>query len=666
MVALAILRVEKLKSFGNIGGSEKHTARLQDTPNADPAKENIRLIGECDERSLLEVVKDKITSQTKYKPRKDSVLCSEIFLSASPEYFRPHDPSRAGEWDNQRMLDFANASKNWLLENYGDKCVRAELHLDEATPHIHAYVVPVNEKTKRLSYKEMFGGSQGQGRIKLSKLQDSYAQALASLGIERGIKGSNATHTKVKEYYQAVNSKPLSLELERFAPLPGETAQQLLDRIKNDKRILDLDHQLADRRRMIELEKRASQKAIASEKLRQHLGRRLLEQEKENLLWKQQAEQLRDLPLEDVAWQLGLDRDRDQSKRWRGHGHIMKIDGSKFYDFHPNVQKGCGGAIDLVMHVNECNYRQAIAWLNERFGEVGMQRSVTHHAREQAQKIAQVEPKPQFVAPVKEQVHWQAVQNYLTQKRGLLPNFVQALHERGFVYADEQQNTVFLMRDLNGETTGAFLRGTRGEVEEGRRHSAEGRRNKSGGNSTPPDLEPLNGRTVGVLNPAGLWSQQRTEDSIPSASCPLPSAFLDNTFKGYERGTKRTDGWFYFCLSGQPQDKIQRAVLCKSPIEALSLATLELEIQQGLPLARTMYMAVDSPKSLPVEFLNTVPAVEVAYDNDHAGDETARMIMEQLHHAIRVKPKGKDWNDTLCARKKQQSQQRRKQPGQEL
>ncbi|MBE9053788.1 plasmid recombination protein [Nostocales cyanobacterium LEGE 11386] len=595
MVALAILRVEKLKSFGNIGGSEKHTARLQDTPNADPVKENIRLIGECDERSLLEVVKDKITSQTKYKPRKDSVLCSEIFLSASPEYFRPDDPSRAGEWDNQRMLDFANASKNWLLENYGDKCVRAELHLDEATPHIHAYVVPVNEKTKRLSYKEMFGGSQGQGRIKLSKLQDSYAQALAPLGIERGIKGSNATHTKVKEYYQAVNSKPLSLELERFAPLPGETAQQLLDRIKNDKRILDLDHQLADRRRMIELEKRASQKAIASEKLRQHLGRRLLEQEKENLLWKQQAEQLRDLPLEDVAWQLGLDRDRDQSKRWRGHGHIMKIDGSKFYDFHPNVQKGGGGAIDLVMHVNECNYRQAIAWLNERFGEVGMQRSVTHHAREQAQKIAQVEPKPQFVPPVKEQAHWQAVQNYLTQKRGLLPNFVQALHERGFVYADEQQNTVFLMRNLNGETTGAFLRGTRGE---------------------------------------------------------------DNTFKGYERGTKRTDGWFYFCLSGQPQDKIQRAVLCKSPIEALSLATLELEIQQGLPLARTMYMAVDSPKSLPVEFLNTVPHVEVDYDNDHAGDETARMIMEQLHHAIRVKPKGKDWNDTLCARGRQQLQQR--------
>ncbi|WP_414552805.1 hypothetical protein [Anabaena sp. CCY 0017] len=42
--------------------------------------------------------------------------------------------------------------------------------------------------------------------------------------------------------------------------------------------------------------------------------------------------------------------------------------------------------------------------------------------------------------------------------------------------------------------------------------------------------------------------------------------------------------------------------------------------------------------------------------------------MEQLHHAMRVKPKGKDWNYTLCAWRKYQEQQRldQQQPGQEL
>ncbi|MEA5559057.1 MobV family relaxase, partial [Nodularia spumigena] len=240
MAGLAILRVGKLKSFGNVGGSEAHTARLQETTNADPEKTNIRLIGDND-HPLEEIVKTKIASSTKHKPRKNAVLCSEMFLSASPEYFRPHDPSLAGEWDDHRMLDFANTSKNWLISNYSHKCVRAELHLDEATPHIHAYIVPVNDKTKQLSHNEMFGGSAKECRIKLSKLQDSYAVALAPLGIERGVKGSKASHTKIKEYYQAVNSKPLTLELQRLEPILGETAQRFYTRIKADPVIQTLD-----------------------------------------------------------------------------------------------------------------------------------------------------------------------------------------------------------------------------------------------------------------------------------------------------------------------------------------------------------------------------------------------------------------------------------------
>lgn len=179
------------------------------------------------------------------------------------------------------MKDFAEASKNWLLENYSDKCVRAELHLDEVTPHIHAYIVPIDDQSQLLSHYKMFGGSNKECRIKLSRLQDSYADALAPLGIERGVKGSKATHTKIKEYYHAVNNQPLSLELERFVPQPGETAQQLYERIQADPVIQQLDHQLADRQRIIELEQRAIQKAMASEKERQQLEDRMYQLERE-------------------------------------------------------------------------------------------------------------------------------------------------------------------------------------------------------------------------------------------------------------------------------------------------------------------------------------------------------------------------------------------------
>ncbi len=582
MVALAILRVEKLKSFGNVGGSEAHTARLQDTPNANPNKTNIRLIGNLGEPPLEELVKTKIAIATKHPPRKDAVLCSDIFLSASREYFRPADPSKAGEWDDQKMWDFANVSKKWLQDNYADKCIRAELHLDEATPHIHAYVVPINDRTKKLSHKEMFGGNGRQASIKMSKLQDSYAAALAPLGIARGIKGSQATHTKVKEYYQAVNSEPLILELDRLAPLPGETAQQLFDRIKADSAIQVINHQLADRKFTRQESQRAAENALLAQKSRQQTEQHAVELVKENSLTRQQLDQLRDLPLEDVAWQLGLDHDAKQLRRWRGLNHIISISAdSKFYDFHPSQSKGGGGSIDLVMHVNKCNFRGAIAWLHDRFGEIGIARAAAHKAKLEAKAIAATEPTPQFLPPVADDSQWLAVHHYLTQKRKLPSNLIQAFKLRGFIYADEQQNAVFMMRSLDEEVKGAFLRGTRGEK---------------------------------------------------------------NTFMGYERGTKRTSGWFWFRMGGQPSDEVERVVLCKSPIDAISLSAIEL---QKLTSTKTMYLVADSPQSLPVEFLKTINTLELAYHNTETGDETARIIKGILPQAKRKKPKAIDWNEQL-------------------
>jgi Plasmid recombination enzyme/Protein of unknown function (DUF3991)/Toprim-like len=588
MTAKAIMRVGKLKSLGSVGGSEKHTARLQDTPNADPYKENIRLLGNNNDPSLEKIVLAKIADNTKHKPRKDAVLCSEIFLSASPEYFRPHDPSSAGEWDDSLMWNFADASKKWLQDNFGNKCVRAELHLDESTPHIHAYIVPINDKTKQLSHKAMFGGDGRQASIKLSKLQDSYAAALAPLGIERGVKGSQATHTKVKEYYEAVNKEPLTLELERLAPKQGETAQQLFERIKSDPKIQTINHQLADRTRIVELEKRASRSAITSDKLRQQLENRVAELEEENFYWKQQADQLRDLPLEDVAWHLGLDKADKRENRWKGLGQVINITGFKWYDF--TAEKGGGGAIDLVMHVAGCNFRSSLAWLCDRFGSEGMLRASRAKVEVQAAKIVAEEPAPQLVPPLEDDSKWLSVKNYLTKARGLPENFIDALHSKGWLYADEQQNAVFTMRSLDDETTGAFLRGTRGE---------------------------------------------------------------DNSFMGYAQGTKRTEGWFYFHFGGKATDEVEKVVVCKSPIDAISCAALSLAANSGMPQTRMMFLAVDNLKSLPLDFLKDIPAITVACDNDSAGRSTAKAIKELLPQTTIVQPKTADWNTELLEYERQ-------------
>ncbi|MHC5861563.1 MobV family relaxase, partial [Nostoc sp.] len=532
------------------------------------------------------------------RPRHDAVLCTEMFLSASPEYFRPGDPSLSGQWSDSLMQQWAIASRDWLAQNYGSKCVRAELHLDESTPHIHAYIVPLNDKTGRVSHDAMFGGRGGQGRIKLSKLQDSYAAALAPLGIERGVKGSKATHTKVKEYYQAVNSEPLTAVItnNQLAPTPFESASSYVTRIQSDDQFQAINHQLADRAFMQERLERAEQRARASEKERQRL-----EEIVRSLELKTQ--QMRDLPLEDVAWELGL---HHEEGKWRGHGHIINIDGPKFYDFAPDQQKGSGGAIDLVMHVNQCNFRQAVVWLDERFGEAGVERAALAHVKNRAADIIQTEPRPQFTPPVEDKANWSAVEHYLTQFRGIRSDCIQMLHNQGLVYADDQQNAVFVMRNLDGQRNGAFLRGTRGE---------------------------------------------------------------NNTFKGYEKGTKRRDSWFYFSLGGKATDKTSTAILCKSPIDAISRAMLEYLIRGDVPPERTVYMAIDDIKSLPLERLQKVPNILVAFGNDKSSDAAAQFVLERMPQSQIKKSKASDWNQQLLdygQQLRQQQQQQQRQQDDEL
>ncbi|MFS0518854.1 MobV family relaxase [Nostoc sp. UIC 10607] len=585
MSPLTILRIEKLKTFGNVAGSDDHVTRNRETPNADPTKENVRLIGGEDERALEEIVFEKISTLL-HRPRHDAVLCTEMFLSASPEYFRPKDPSLSGQWSDSLMQQWASASRDWLAQNYGSKCVRAELHLDESTPHIHAYIVPLNEKTGRVSHDAMFGGRGGQGRIKLSKLQDSYAAALAPLGIERGVKGSKATHTKVKEYYQAVNSEPLTAVItnNQLAPTPFESASSYVTRIQSDDQFQAINHQLADRAFMQERLSRAEQRARASEKERQRLEEivRTLELK---------TQQLRDLPLVDVAWELGL---HHEEGKWKGHGHIINIDGPKFYDFAPDQQKGSGGAIDLVMHVNQCNLRQAVVWLHERFGEAGAERAAIAKAREVAAEIIQLEPRTPFQLPVEDRNNWSAVEHYLTQKRGIRSDCVQMLHNQGLVYADQQQNAVFVMRNQQGQRNGAFLRGT--------------------------------------------WGK-------------------NNTFKGYEKGTKRRDSWFYFHLGGKANDKTSTAILCKSPIDAISRAMLEYLIRGDVPPERTLYMAIDDFNCLPLERLRDINNVVVAFGNDKSTDAVAQRVLELLPQSKIKKSQAHDWNQQLLDYGRQLRQQ---------
>jgi len=570
-MAYAIARIKKLKR-SNLAGSEAHTARGRETPNADSDKQNIRFIGTKNPTlSLDQLVMEKIGEQ-KRKIRPDAVYCTEILLTASPEYFRPHCPTQAGYYDPDKVDSWLAASKQWLESRYSSRIVRAELHLDEATPHIHAYFVPLDDKGQ-LRAKHFFDG-----RLKMREFQDSYSEATEHLGLERGIKGSRAQHQDIKDFYSIVNS--------------GIEPDSSLTQLQLQAKAADRDRAQAKKQQM-----EATAKALALEN--ELLDRRIKELEAQVASWREQTKLLRDLALEDVAWELGLDYERS---RWRGHGHIINIDGSKFYDFSPDQLHGSGGAIDLVMHVQRCNFRQAVVWLHERFGEVGVERAAIAHVKNRTADIIQTQARPQFTPPVEDKANWSAVEHYLTQQRGIPSDCVQMLKNQGLVYADDQQNAVFIMRNLDGQRNGAFLRGTRG----------------------------------------------------------------DNNFKGYSKGTKRSDSWFYFSLGGKANDKTSTAILCKSAIDAISRAMLEYLKRGDAPPERTAYIAIDDIKSLPLERLQKVPNILVAFGNDKTTDAAAQRVLELLPQSQIKKSKASDWNQQLIDYGRQLRQQQQQQQEDDL
>lgn len=191
-MAYAILRIGKLKTFGNINAAGNHNLRLRECRNADPGRGhlNISLI-DCGQ-DLATAVKVRLAEVGITKWRKDAVLASEVLLTASPEFFE----------NGEALESWIAENRRWLCETFGANIVSAVVHMDETTPHIHCILVPI--KNGRLSHKNVFGAA----RTALVEWQTLYASRMAQFGLERGVSGSTAKHEKIRQFYTAVNATP--------------------------------------------------------------------------------------------------------------------------------------------------------------------------------------------------------------------------------------------------------------------------------------------------------------------------------------------------------------------------------------------------------------------------------------------------------------------------
>ena len=164
--------------------------------------------------------------------------------------------------------------------------------------------------------------------------------------------------------------------------------------------------------------------------------------------WRQRAEHLRALPLATVLVALEAKRDPRDPAKWHTARGVLSVNGPKFINW--NLGWGGGGAIDLVMHVRQLGFGQALQWLEQRFGSGT---SFPPQATPQTRSLALPPP---LVS------NWPPVERYLVEQRKLPATLLEPLVQSGTLYADARGNAVFLLLDPAAIPVGAELRGTLG------------------------------------------------------------------------------------------------------------------------------------------------------------------------------------------------------------
>lgn len=206
------------KSPGNESAMTDHIERNVIAPNVDSTRTHLnKELIEFPEgvTNRTEAIQHRIkNAELSRKVGKNQVQVIRFILSGSTE-----DILRIQE--EGKLDDWCQDSMDWLKKEYGEKnVVAATLHLDEEAPHIHASVVPIvqGERRQKKSNKEQEAPKKqykkkkaNRPRLcaddvmtkeKLIRYQDSYAEAMAKYGLERGIKGSEARHITTSEFYR--------------------------------------------------------------------------------------------------------------------------------------------------------------------------------------------------------------------------------------------------------------------------------------------------------------------------------------------------------------------------------------------------------------------------------------------------------------------------------
>lgn len=221
-----ILAIQKVKTIGNIQRRYEHNYRLEDVPNAEKNdKNNEELINTAglDYKDLWyrRIKEAEINNGTPIKIRSNSVLALEVVLT-----FSEGADVDVDKWKDKNIA--------WLKSYFGEQnIISAQLHLDEQTPHIHAMVIPIDERG-HLCAKSFTGG-----RGSMFKLHNSYAAEMKEFGLSRGEMYSRSKKQDIRRFYSSLNEAADAVVPEMTK---DETVPQYISKVNSYLQTIKLAH----------------------------------------------------------------------------------------------------------------------------------------------------------------------------------------------------------------------------------------------------------------------------------------------------------------------------------------------------------------------------------------------------------------------------------------
>lgn len=229
----AIVRWEKAKSCSEMTHRALHNGRARGFLATDQSEDRSNIVSVTYKGThLADVIERKLTYAEFFKEQQKRFNIKRVRKNACYGFEVVCTMSDSSNFDMKMLKKWVAKNMKWACDNFGaHNLYSARLHIGkhrnengvatgvEEQCHLHLLLSPFVEKedgTMILSANRIIDGP-----TKCTELQDSYAEAMAEFGLERGLnKVTKAEHKKAKEFWKEEAKK--SRELEAYHTMFGE------------------------------------------------------------------------------------------------------------------------------------------------------------------------------------------------------------------------------------------------------------------------------------------------------------------------------------------------------------------------------------------------------------------------------------------------------------